>query len=227
MLDAWATSPWTLPSHISLMIGEPTMVHLVENDLQRLPPWEPMLAEILQRAGWRTAGTFSGPYLDPLWGFDRGFDRGFERYRAAYGRVVDRLSRKVAQLTAGVDAARAAGERRHADRFNWKRREVYRRVRDEAHNDVSSDLVTRGALADLDELAPGAAPWFVFAHYFDPHYDYVPPAPWDTRFDPAYRGDVDGRAFFTNPRIAVPDPEDPDRRQRRLGDRDLAHVRAL
>ena len=28
------------------------------------------------------------------------------------------------------------------------------------------------------------APWFLFLLYFDPHDRYIPPRPWDTRFDP-------------------------------------------
>jgi hypothetical protein len=170
-----------------------------------------MLAEVLRRAGWRTAGTFSGPYLEGLWGFDR----GFERYRAGYSRIVEHLSRKVTVLNDAITAALARGDRQRADVLKWKRREVYLRVRERSHVDVTSEAVTREAIADVEEFARGTAPWFVFVHYFDPHYDYVPPPPWDTRFDPAYRGAVNGHGFITNAAIAVPDPADPDRRERR------------
>src|SRR2546426_7524732 len=36
MEDAYASSSWTLPSHVSLMTGEPEMVHGVDTDLQAL-----------------------------------------------------------------------------------------------------------------------------------------------------------------------------------------------
>ena len=223
MTEAYASAPWTLPSHISLMTGEAPMVHLVENDLQRLPPARHTLAEILRSGGWRTAGVFSGPYLEPLWGFDR----GFERYHAAYGLSVAHATAKVARLSAAVEDALHDGSRRRADALNWKRRTLYEWVRNLSHGDVSSDTVTTAALGELERLAGGADPWFLFVHYFDPHYDYIPPAPWDTRFDPGYHGTVDGHGFFSNPAIAVPDPDDPDRWLRRVGARDLDHVRAL
>jgi arylsulfatase A-like enzyme len=88
MRDAYAPSSWTLPSHLSMMTGEPPLVHGVDYDTGTLAPAAPMLAEILQRAGYRTAGVFSAPYLEPHWGFGRGFDD----YHAAYGPAVTEAS---------------------------------------------------------------------------------------------------------------------------------------
>jgi arylsulfatase A-like enzyme len=34
--------------------------------------------------------------------------------------------------------------------------------------------------------------FFLFLHYIDVHSDYIPPPPYDTRFDPDYRGPIDG-----------------------------------
>jgi arylsulfatase A-like enzyme len=48
---------------------------------------------------------------------------------------------------------------------------------------VTSHTVTQTATRWLD--AEGRrGPWFLFLLYFDPHDRYVPPAPWDRRFDP-------------------------------------------
>ena len=33
--------------------------------------------------------------------------------------------------------------------------------------------------------------FFMFLHMWDVHYDYIPPAPWDSAFDPGYEGDFD------------------------------------
>ena len=38
----------------------------------------------------------------------------------------------------------------------------------------------------------GHAPFFLFLHYWDVHDPYVPPAPFDTLFDPGYHGSVKG-----------------------------------
>ena len=67
------------------------------------------------------------------------------------------------------------------------------------------ETVTAGVLEDMERLARGAEPWFIFAHYFDPHYDYIPPPPYDTRFDPTYTGTISGADFLGNPRLVVLD----------------------
>ena len=82
------------------------------------------------------------------------------------------------------------------------------------HSLVSSPLVHERALQLLDEL--GAGPFLLFVHYFDVHYDYIPPPPWDTRFDPEYKGTIDGRNYATSTIF-----------RRHLPARDLEHVEAL
>jgi arylsulfatase A-like enzyme len=58
--------------------------------------------------------------------------------------------------------------------------------------DRLADKVTKDALNWIDQRAKD--PFFLFVHYFDPHLSYSPPAPYDTLFDPDYRGPV-GRSF--------------------------------
>jgi arylsulfatase A-like enzyme len=59
-------------------------------------------------------------------------------------------------------------------------------------------------------------PFFFFLHYWDVHYDFVPPPPYDTLFDPDYEGSIDSSQFIQNPAIR---PE--------MDPRDLQHVIAL
>ena len=86
------TAPGTLPSR-QLLVGQPTLVHQVETDMhaRRALPDD---RRDLRDAGYRTAGVFSGPYVEPYWGFGRGFDR----YRAAYGDAVAAASHQLADL---------------------------------------------------------------------------------------------------------------------------------
>lgn len=82
------------------------------------------------------------------------------------------------------------------------------------HLACTSELVTRAATKWL-ERDPDE-PFFMFTFYFDPHYDYIPPVPFDTAFDPNYQGDIDGRGVNNEPR-----------RSQRPPDRDLRHLLAL
>jgi arylsulfatase A-like enzyme len=52
--------------------------------------------------------------------------------------------------------------------------------------------VTAAALEWLDGTE--TRPFFIFAHYFDPHLSYAPPPPYDTMFDPDYDGII-GTSF--------------------------------
>jgi arylsulfatase A-like enzyme len=67
-----------------------------------------------------------------------------------------------------------------------------------------------GALADR----PWRGPVFLFAHYYDAHAPYQPPAPYDARWvDPAYRGGFDGsrramNAIADAARAGAVDPAD-------------------
>ena len=38
--------------------------------------------------------------------------------------------------------------------------------------------------------------FFLFLHYWDCHNDYIPPAPFDRKFDPDYKGKEDGRDIY-------------------------------
>lgn len=61
------------------------------------------------------------------------------------------------------------------------------------HNAPSSDEVTRQARSWLNEKRRSDRPFFLHLLYFDPHYDYMPPSPYDEMFTQAtYQGDQTG-----------------------------------
>ncbi len=240
--EALAPTSWTLPSHISLLTGEPLLVHGVEIDESRLGPEPPTLAGVLKQQGYRTAGFVSGPYLDASFGFDRGFDV----YRTCYGPELAAVANEraalveaqtKAQTQAGVQAdvqaqtqaqtPAQAQEPADAEGIAAAIGAAGRRIDELSHRDVSSAAVTDAALEEIRADAGPGQPWFVFAHYFDPHYDYVPPAPFDTRFDPDYRGTLDGTNVPRNRAISVPDPARPMGRTQTCSQRDLDHLLAL
>ncbi|NOT31095.1 MAG: sulfatase, partial [Planctomycetes bacterium] len=207
--DALSSTSWTLPAHATLFTGQPELVHGVEQDGQRLGDSFPTLAERLRAHGYRTAGVYSGPYLDPRFGLGR----GFERYRAGYG----------PELAAAAETARATLARVHALDGSTSRAHGHAAIEDNAraeralevasHRDSSSRTVTELVLAEL--AADDGRPFFLFAHYFDAHFDYVPPPPFDRELDPGYAGSADGRDFVR--RLAAPEASKGD----------TEHLRAL
>jgi arylsulfatase A-like enzyme len=61
--------------------------------------------------------------------------------------------------------------------------------------------------------------FFLFLHYFDCHSPYIPPAPYDKKFDPDYEGAESGRRIAERSKQA--------NLMARISVRDLAHMEAL
>ncbi len=72
--EAYAVSPWTLPSVATMLTGAHPDIHGMRRPGARLPEGLPTLAEEMQSAGYRTAAIGSNPHLGPGSGLARGFD---------------------------------------------------------------------------------------------------------------------------------------------------------
>ena len=150
----WArsTSPWTLPSHLTMFSGFMSTSHHVVDDTARLDPRIPVLPELMKSSGWLTGGFVSSLYVSEVFGFDRGFDR-FEDFDL------------------------------HTEKKNLSR-------------EVNAELVVDTAAKWVAEQQPGK-PVFLFLHFYDVHYNYLPPAPYDSMFDrPHRKGDLRYRNYF-------------------------------
>jgi arylsulfatase A-like enzyme len=80
--------------------------------------------------------------------------------------------------------------------------------------ETRAEDVTNQAIRFLE--ARGDSDFFLFLHYYDPHWHYDPPPPYDRAFDPAYRGETTGTWWDFKELTA--DSIDP---------RDLHHVQSL
>ena len=79
---AYAQFPSTLTSHMSMLTGLYPAEHGVYPPAGKLPPEIPLVAELLQAHGVRTAGHTEGGYVRGNFGFRRGFDEFDARDRA-------------------------------------------------------------------------------------------------------------------------------------------------
>lgn len=185
--NAVSSTSWTLPAHAALFTGLADSVHGCTDTDTRLDPSRVTLAERLAAAGYATAGFFSGPYLHPVFGLGQGF--------ASY---TDCSSYPEQALEAVAESGTVDSDR----------------LMLASHHDITNPTVYRNVKSWLDENTQ--SPFFLFIHMWDVHFDFIPPEPYDTMFDPDYEGTIDGRNFFFNDRI------NPDMPQR-----DLEHILAL
>lgn len=223
MVDAYASSAWTLPSHLSVLTGVSPLQHGVSTEGAELDAGIPTLAEVLRARGYRTVGIYSAPYLDGHWGFARGFDA----YKATYDTPVVVASERAAELRAEIAAATAAGDWPRFEALKQRQIGVDLAVNETSQVAITSEQVASSAIADLETFAKGSDPWLLFVHFFDAHCDYAPPPPYDLKFDPDYTGTFRARGCMGGPEIGTPDPTRPGGIIRTLADRDLEHAYAL
>ena len=193
---AYTSSPWTLPSHVSLFTGLYTAAHGAHGGHTYLDADHETLPEAFQSAGYETVGVSNNCWITGEFGFDRGFDRfrkGWQYVQSevdtgaivrAHG-VRERLTALREQLFAGnpvTTLANIAYERYVCDDDGAAR---------------TTDWI-EGWLADRE---PDARPFFLFCNYIEPHIPYDPPRESAERFlsptavDEALQLRQDPRAF--------------------------------
>jgi arylsulfatase A-like enzyme len=154
-------------------------VHMVDKLPAKLTP----LAEVFSTAGYATAGLYSWLSLDPVY---CGFERGFQVYQNIAGQAPGLLSAPALR--------QVAADYRVAEEFlavpraaSWL---IGYQDQIEADNKGRADVTTDAAIAQLKVLA--GQPFFLWVHYFDAHYPYIPPAGFAEQYDPNYSGSIDG-----------------------------------
>lgn len=157
---AFATAPWTLPSHGTLFTGR--YPHEISVDWTvPLDDSVPTLAERFRDAGYMTGG-FVGNYF---MSWEVGLHRGFVHYED-YLRNVKQLAMSSSLATWVTHWPRLRRAIKWYDHVNRK----------------TADEVNAAALRWIG--ARGARPYFAFLNYMDAHEFYLPPAPFATAVSP-------------------------------------------
>ena len=172
--NATSTTSWTLPSHMALLTGLPNELHRVREIGYQLDSEHLLLAERFLAAGWRTAGFWSGPNLDPWFGFARGFELYAD---CSTSRAGD--DGQVFAIKNGMTAKQVAATKTKL-----------KQIHDGSHVGMTGDKLVAAFEAWFAKLQPEDK-FFAFVHMWDVHYDYTPPPEFDL-FDPDYRGSMDG-----------------------------------
>jgi arylsulfatase A-like enzyme len=176
--NASSAAPWTLPSHISLFTAQAPREHGVRLGRSMLEHGTENLAGRFKAEGYATFGIYSAPFLHPAYGYGLGFDG----YRAAEdylkkGSTSAAITNPGARQMTPVHGF-ADGTFGNAPRVNEM------------------------ALEFLDSRVDQDEPFFLFLHYWDVHYNYVPPVELAKQFLPDYSAaDAEMGANFTPPQV--------------------------
>ncbi len=185
--SAYPQQPQTNPSLATLFTSTYPAVHGVRvHMVDRLPETD-TLAKILNRAGYLTAAVIPWTSLEPAFS---GFHQGFQTYEAFVENEPETLKNPATAALAGI-------YRRVTDQIavgSAVESVLGMRQGTEAQIDGRADIT---ASATVNWLANnGHSRFFLWVHFFDPHYPWTPPQPWDELYDTGYTGRYDGGMGF-------------------------------
>ena len=169
---AFASAPWTLPSHAGLLTGTYTSRHDTHGDNPVLDESLLTLPEAFSEAGYETLAISNNTWISDEFGFDRGFDT----FRHAWRREGD-----------GADVE-SPGE---PDDDEWRTQAT-----ENLRGEETTDLALKWLTAERER------PCLLFVNYIDAHFRYAPPEEYVAdRLPPGYGYDravdvlEDPRAF--------------------------------
>ncbi|SIR65823.1 sulfatase [Natronorubrum thiooxidans] len=214
--NAFATAPWTLPSHASIFTGTYPSEHgthgghtYLDDELRTLP-------EAFADAGYETVGVSNNTWITEEFGFDRGFEelrKGWQYVQsdADMGAVVrgedlrEKLQATRRRLFDGNPMVNAANI-------------LYSELLQPAGDDGADRATTW--VTDWLERRTDDRPFFLFCNFIEPHVEYDPPKAYAEQFLPEDASYEEAAAIRQDPRAY--DCEDYV-----LSDRDFALLRGL
>lgn len=156
---AIAHARYTLPSSASILTGTSPSTHDVGFGRTTLDDSVPTVAEAFHDAGYATALVSNNQFVSPETNLDRGFDAYTWLPNTALG-----ILRTVGLETT---ARWVAGIRRHSAGFELDK-----------HRHSGAYLMHSLVEGELDRLAAEDDPFFLYAHFNQPHRPYYPPLAW-------------------------------------------------
>ncbi|TYT62084.1 sulfatase [Natrialba swarupiae] len=213
---AFATAPWTMPSHASMFTGMFPSEHgahggntYLDDDLRTLP-------EAFAGGGFQTIGVSNNTWITEEFGFDRGFDdlrKGWQYIQsdADMGAVVrgedtrEKLEATRNRLFDGNPLVNAA---------NILYSEVLQPAGDDGA-DRSTTWIENWLAGRKDDR-----PFFLFCNFIEPHVEYDPPREYAERYLPEEASYEEATAIRQDPRAY-------DCGDYQITDREFAMLRGL
>jgi arylsulfatase A-like enzyme len=166
---AVAPSPWTLPTHASVLTGRPPH-ELSANFNVPLDDTYPTLPEVLSRSGYATAGFVANQFNAD---YEHGISRGFAHWED-YPITVGQIFYNTAMLRRFLlDGRQGRQNSRLLQSLGLELR----------IGEKTAERINADALRWMSKRSD--RPAFVFLNYFDAHYPYAPPGSENSAAEPS------------------------------------------
>jgi arylsulfatase A-like enzyme len=213
--NAFATAPWTLPSHGSIFTGTYPSKHGAHGDNLYLSETNRTLAEAFSAAGYDTLGVSNNTWVTEEFGFGRGFDtfwKGWQYYQSEtdLGRIAHELGRP-AKIRAAFEHVFDGNPLINAANLCYSQ---WLQARTDSGAARTTDRVETWLTGARE------TPFFLFINYLEPHIRYQPPEAHAERFFP-------NDATYEEALAVRQDPCAHNVGQYELSERDRTLLRAL
>lgn len=171
---AFASAPWTLPSHAGMFTGVPAS-ELTASWRHPFDGSFPTVAEAFREAGYAT-GAFVGNtfYTHHESGLARGFTV-LKDFDVSLSQVVRSTTLAQTPTALGILNAKVLFDVRKAIRYF----DLTERAEPENDRRLASEILHEFSQWQQSQ---GSRPFFAFLNLYDAHDPYSPPSPWDRRF---------------------------------------------
>jgi arylsulfatase A-like enzyme len=193
---AFATAPWTLPSHASLFTGTYPSRHGAHGGHTCLDADHRLLAESFADSGYETIGVTNNTWITEEFGFARGFEtfwKGWQYWQSDTDMgAVRRASERTEQLGQVADSLLDGNP--FVNAVNLAYSELLQPTGDDGAARTTDRIA--GWLRDRDDDRP----FFLFGNLIEPHVEYRPPRECAAPFLPADASYEEARSVRQEPR---------------------------
>lgn len=194
--NAFASAPWTLPSHAGIFTGAYSSKHGAHGAHPYLDEDQRTLAEAFAANGYETFGISNNTWISGEFGFDRGFERFWKGWQ--YIQSDDDVGAILHELGPGRRARSAVSSvfegNPLVNAVNACYNHVYRSRRD--YGAARSTERVENWVGQRDRERP----FFCFLNYLEPHIKYQPPREFATPFLPHDATYTEAMAIRQDPR---------------------------
>ncbi len=169
--NAYASAPWTLPSHASLFTGTYPSKNGAHGDNTHLPSHNRTLAEAFASSGYETIAVSNNTWITEDFGFDAGFEtfwKGWQYYQSEtdLGVIAHELG-TMQKLRTAANHIFEGNPLINAANLCYS--ELIQSRTDDGAQRTTDRIESWLAESDDDR------PFFLFANYIEPHIEYRPP----------------------------------------------------